>query len=747
MAIIAAAAVVVVVVASLSGCGVHAQQDDTTLEDFCMDAARPLFSNIASTGCCPTSDPSCDGGPPTACSLACAQAWWPVMSTCTFNDAMIGAFTALCAVTCAGGQCGPPLTPENTEMSTPSLPSADDMYSAQCNIPEVRCSSFRDRASCSAEAATASLHWDVGAQTGFWGDDRNVVDESRYRFKSDIKADLTTNYQDGLNRNYIGSLTCAWCECDGAGEEGTGTVTITVPVDASIATWTSIDSTINSAEELQEWLSSSFAGLSNDHLCITPDPACYAAQCAQADRPWPLVESCQSCDNGDVCLEAGQDFPMYLALDRDNADETIFSFMRWRHPDVQVNAWRKMNWPPPTTARTGRVLFVSGTLDVDGALGTGEYYYYYESNIPHESAYAMFEVSSDLGTERDVEQTCHCTGDAAGGFSPSCNDFRTTICDSTTSSYSPSFIGGCGLRESRGDHFFDPSDDTAPADIAGLVFPGSNPNGDGTNGDGTYCQIRAPGCHDFYANSLAAQCDQFLELCEAGYSGYANGFDSCADRWAWLCTDDVVPHYPDAPLGYSKYPITIGAAGGPQCSFFGEEDAGNSPMEILMNPQRLLGPIGPQWLGENGGCGAYYDAATQCIASCMDQAALDSFGLPSLDFCPGSYTLHNTGPMSGGAGWSCSWEDAPNVPAAGSAVPTVSLVWSCIDQRTSERPCEDDPAATLADNGFTCASFLALAGSDCTVQISTFANGLPGLLADQCPVSCGMCHGDGGGGH
>ena len=544
--------IVAAVLAVAAGRGGVRAQPDPAIAQWCMSAAMPVMQ-AAQDICCPSDD--CDG-PPDTPSLACCQHMWPTLSTCVFlfDNEGIQSVVDKCAAVCAGGQCGPALTPSNTALPTPPLPSAGDMYRAECSMPEVRCSSFRDEASCSAASATASLHWDIGAYLDSSYRNDPTLPQPRY----DVwNTDEYRNEGEHHQRDYVQYLSCGWCECDGTGEEGTATISII-------------------------------------------------------------------------------------------------------------------------------------TLS---------------------------------GAESVVQQACSCgTAENGGGFASSCNDFRGYV--STT----------LGV-ESR-DHFGDLAGTDAV--LPGLTLPGSNPDGNGSGGwrgGGTYCQGQAPGCHDFYANSLAAQCDQAEALCTESWCDQAE-----------LCTQN-----PGSWLDDYGFLISIGAPGGPQCSFLGYDQ---SPYDMLNAPEQLLEPAPEDWLGENGGCASYYDSAIQCRHACMDEYMLDSCGLGSLDFCPGSYTVRNTGPFYDTSGqWSCTWQGDPNLPAAGTSVPTTSLVWSCTnmcedDPSRCGPPCQDDPVGTLSQNGFTCDSMLAFAERDCTIEISTIHSGLPGVLADQCPVSCGTCPNAGsGGGH
>ena len=157
-------------------------------------------------------------------------------------------------------------------------------------------------------------------------------------------------------------------------------------VKASQATWVSVDTVIRSAEELQDWLSTSTgAGLTNELVC------------AQRNGIDECAYACFECY--DESTDTAQ-FPMYLSLDSDhghdsNATTTVASFMRWRYPNVAWTGWRKVplnNGEPPALIDEdlrGRSLFVVGQLDSDARLRS--------ENTRRLVGYQAIQYSEDLG--------------------------------------------------------------------------------------------------------------------------------------------------------------------------------------------------------------------------------------------------------------------------------------------------------------------------------------------------------------
>ena len=152
------------------------------------------------------------------------------------------------------------------------------------------------------------------------------------------------------------------------------------------ARWLSIDTTINNADELQDWLNTTTgAGLSNQAVCISRNGVL------------DCNFGCFEChDSSDV-----QHFPMYISLDDDHGQvsdstTTVASFMRWRHPNIPWTGWRKVplnNGEAPAQIpgdMRGRAVFVVGDLD-NGAMLRGE-------NGQSVTGYQAIQYSEDLGT-------------------------------------------------------------------------------------------------------------------------------------------------------------------------------------------------------------------------------------------------------------------------------------------------------------------------------------------------------------
>eukprot|EP01043_Picozoa_sp_COSAG02_P017639 COSAG02_NODE_803_length_17021_cov_18.597270_1_plen_2767_part_10 len=152
------------------------------------------------------------------------------------------------------------------------------------------------------------------------------------------------------------------------------------------ARWVSVDTVIRSADELQDWLSTSTgAGLTNERVCVSRDG----------------VDECHY-----TCFECydqttGEElFPMYISLDSDHghdsdATQTVASFMRWRYPGIAWTGWRKVplnNGEAPALIDQdlrGRSLFVVGQLDEDAQLRS--------ENGQSIVGYQAIQYSEDLG--------------------------------------------------------------------------------------------------------------------------------------------------------------------------------------------------------------------------------------------------------------------------------------------------------------------------------------------------------------